>query len=98
MPPLSPKIKKLVIIPECGLGTIPFEALLTKEVKPREVNFSTLPYLINRFNVSYNYSSSLFMQVTKESMAAQKIPLSVFLCAPVTFDSTDHLKPLYGSE
>jgi CHAT domain-containing protein/Tfp pilus assembly protein PilF len=98
MPAVNPKIKKLVIIPEGGLGTVPFEALLAKEVKSKEVNFTTLPYLINKFYISYNYSASLFAQVTKESMAAKAVPLSVFLCAPVTFDSSDHLKPLYGSE
>jgi CHAT domain-containing protein/Tfp pilus assembly protein PilF len=98
MPATSSKVKKLVIIPEGGLGTVPFEALLMKEVKQKEVNFTNLPYMINKFYISYNYSASLFVQVTKESIAAKAIPLSVFLCAPVTFDSSDHLKPLYGSE
>jgi CHAT domain-containing protein/Tfp pilus assembly protein PilF len=98
VPNIASKIKKLVIIPEGGLGTVPFEALLMKEAKDKEVNFTSLPYMINRFYISYNYSASLFVQVTKESIAAKTIPLSVFLCAPVTFDSTEHLKPLYGSE
>jgi CHAT domain-containing protein len=98
VPLFHAKIKKLVIIPEGGLGTIPFEALLTKQVKDKEVNFIGLPYMINKFYISYNYSASLFVQVTKESRAAKDTPLSVFLCAPVTFDSSDHLKPLYGSE
>jgi CHAT domain-containing protein/Tfp pilus assembly protein PilF len=98
LPPVNSKINKLVIIPEGGLGTVPFEALLTKDVKDEEVKFSMLPYMINRFSISYNYSASLFVQVTKESSAAKAIPLSVFLCAPVSFDSSTHLKPLYGSE
>jgi CHAT domain-containing protein/Tfp pilus assembly protein PilF len=98
MPPVSSKIKKLVIIPEGGLGTVPFEALLTKEVKEKEVNFASLPYPIKKFNISYNYSASLFVQVAKESAAIASVPPSVFLCAPVTFDSSDHLKPLFGSE
>ncbi|MFL5728500.1 MAG: CHAT domain-containing protein [Cytophagaceae bacterium] len=98
VPSIPSGIKKLVIIPDGGLGTIPFEALLTKEVKGDSIDFSKLPYMIKRFSISYNYSATLFVQVTKESKLAKDIPLSVFLCAPVTFDSTEHLKPLYGSE
>jgi CHAT domain-containing protein len=98
MPAIDPQIKKLIIIPEGALGTVPFEALLSKDVKGEEVNFSMLPYLINKVAISYNYSASLYTQVYKESMAAAAMPPSIFLCAPITFDSTDHLKPLFGSE
>lgn len=54
------KIKRLVIIPDGNLGMIPFEALLTENYTGKIDNFSKYPYLINKYEITYNYSSSLF--------------------------------------
>ncbi len=91
-------IKKLVIIPEGSLGSMPFEALLVKKVKEENKgDFTKLPYLVNYYSVSYDYSATLFMQAQKESNAYKRKP-SVFLCAPVTFNASLKLAPLLGSE
>jgi len=56
-------ITDLILIPDGELSTIPFEALLTEK---SDVNFldykvyKNLPYLLNRFNISYSYSATLF--------------------------------------
>jgi len=63
--PLSDKIKRLVIIPDANLGMIPFEALLTEEYKGKIDQFTKYPYLIKRFEINYNYSSSLFYKQFK---------------------------------
>ncbi len=55
--------KKLYIIPDYFLSYLPFEALLTKP-HPRRFNgdFSQLPYLINDYEISYQYSGLLLKE------------------------------------
>ncbi len=50
--------KKLIIIPHEELHTIPFEALITKHPKTR--NISSYSYLINDFDITYHYSANLY--------------------------------------
>lgn len=51
---------ELIIIPDGLLNYIPFEALITEEVKSTNpYDFKTLPYLLHKYNISYNYSTSL---------------------------------------
>ena len=52
-------IQKLTIVPDSELGYIPFETLLTEPLASGLISYKTFPYLINRVNVSYAYSSSL---------------------------------------
>ena len=75
---------KLIIIPDGRLGVIPFEALLTKPVKAEAINYSTLPYLINEFAISYNFSATLYQQ-NKAKKELTTNP-SIVLTAPVSFD------------
>jgi CHAT domain-containing protein/Tfp pilus assembly protein PilF len=51
--------EKLIIIPHSVLYKIPFEALLSQQTK--EINITQLDYLIKKFDVSYQYSSTLYM-------------------------------------
>jgi len=55
--------KRLVIIPDGVICNIPFEALLTHNVKHenRKQDYRTLPYLINKSTISYNYCTTLFL-------------------------------------
>lgn len=56
-------IERLIIVPDNVLGHIPFEALLTEEVEQtNKLNYKKLPYLINRFSISYTYSINLLME------------------------------------
>lgn len=54
--------EKLVIIPHSILYKIPFEALLSqKPGKEAQTDFTKLDYLINRFDISYHYSATLYL-------------------------------------
>ena len=62
--PVLAKIRdkeKLVIIPEGELFKIPFGALFTEKSKPDRKDFSKLKYLIKSFDISYHYSTSLYI-------------------------------------
>lgn len=55
-------LKRLIISPDGLLHYIPFEVLLSKEVKPTTINFGNLPYLMNDYVVSYNYTATLWLK------------------------------------
>jgi CHAT domain-containing protein len=75
-------LKKLIIIPDGKLGTIPFEAFLTKKVNPEKDKVSAYPFLIKNCAVVYSYSANLYEQsMQKPSRASGEI----FLCAPIDF-------------
>ena len=58
--PLPENIKKIIIIPDGNLGLIPFEGLLTEKYSGKPEQFNKYPYLIKKYEISYNYSASLF--------------------------------------
>lgn len=62
---------KLVIIPDGALRYLPFEALVSEEktmaVKsgtPAPTNFAELDYLVNRFEISYHHSATMYLNQT----------------------------------
>lgn len=58
--PMDQEIEKLIIIPDGILGTIPFEALLSSDVIRNPEDYSSYPFLIKKYNISYSYSANLF--------------------------------------
>jgi CHAT domain-containing protein len=52
----------LIFIPSDALNFIPFEVLLTKEVKADQTDYSNLPYLMKDYAISYSYSASLLLE------------------------------------
>jgi CHAT domain-containing protein/Tfp pilus assembly protein PilF len=52
------EIENLIMIPDAELSMIPFETLLTEEAGDKD--WSELPYLIKKYNISYSYSANLF--------------------------------------
>ena len=56
--------KRLLIIPDGPLCNIPFSTLLVPGHCDSEIDFGTLPYLLNKHSFSYNYS--LWLSVTPE--------------------------------
>jgi CHAT domain-containing protein len=56
----------------------------------------SMPFLIRRFAVSYEFSAGLLAQKSK-SPTHEALP-SVFLCAPVKFPNKDNLDDLPGTE
>ncbi len=84
---ITSKTKKLIIIPDGRLGTIPFESLTTEKAGSDIIDFGQLEYLIKKVSVSYDYSATLYLQAKKKSDERTDDP-SIFLCAPVEFNST----------
>ncbi|UII33692.1 CHAT domain-containing protein [Fulvivirga ulvae] len=55
-----PEVDHLTIIPDGKLNEVPFEALLIEEAD-EAATFSSLPYLLRKYTVSYNFSASLIV-------------------------------------
>jgi len=79
---LSEYTDKLIIIPDGIIGTIPFEALFTEKFEGEYNAYSSYPFLIKKYQVSYYYSSDLFFRSHKLSLA-QNAPKSWLGLAPV---------------
>ncbi|MGM0567432.1 MAG: CHAT domain-containing protein, partial [Bacteroidota bacterium] len=74
------KNKKLVFIPDGKLGFIPLEILLTQPVRNSgQMNFKTLPYLINEYAISYAYSVTLLLTEHNKTVPGKN---KVFSMAP----------------
>jgi CHAT domain-containing protein/Tfp pilus assembly protein PilF len=81
-------IEKLVIIPHGKLGSVPFDAFLTKKSQNEVINYSELPYLAKKYSISYNFSSTLYFQ--NKSKPRNKTQQGIFLCAPVHFEGENY--------
>jgi CHAT domain-containing protein len=79
---IKSSMKKLIIVPDGKIGTIPFEAFLTKKVDWEKDNLSSYPFLIKKCAVSYSYSANLYEQSKQKSVRKEG---AVFLCAPIDF-------------
>jgi CHAT domain-containing protein len=76
----------LLIIPDGDLYYIPFEALLSgTPAKNERANYSTLPYLIRKYSVSYSYSAGMSLIRRRTNGARMKYSFVGF--APVFSDS-----------
>ncbi|MEJ2506613.1 MAG: CHAT domain-containing protein [Ignavibacteriaceae bacterium] len=60
-------ISKVYIIPDGILNYLPFEILLTQNIKSNNPDFSSLPYLINKYDISYQFSASLLNEMNLHS-------------------------------
>ncbi|MBC8111121.1 MAG: CHAT domain-containing protein, partial [Verrucomicrobia bacterium] len=92
---LPPGIKNLLVIPDGKLGTLPFEALISKKANKNTQDFQLLPYLLRKYAVSYNYSASLAFESFKSQPTSTTKP-SILLVAPVTFG--EQMAELPGTE
>ncbi|MGB0523782.1 MAG: CHAT domain-containing protein [Flammeovirgaceae bacterium] len=78
-------VHKLMVIPDGSLGMIPFEVLLTRDVE-EETPAQDWPYLIKKYAVNYNFSSTLYVQAQEKQAKKEG---GIFLCGPVTFTSSE---------
>jgi CHAT domain-containing protein len=62
-----PNKKELIIIADAELGHLPFETFLTQELTTK-TPYHKLPYLINKYSVSYNYSLALHNENSKQKV------------------------------
>jgi CHAT domain-containing protein len=63
-------IENLIIVTDGELGHLPFETFLTKPAPQKLTDYKALNYLMNKYNISYNYSASLWKDI-KETAKAQ---------------------------
>jgi CHAT domain-containing protein len=54
--------KNLIIISDGKLGHLPFEVFLTQQAPQKLTAYHRLKYLVNDFNISYNYSATLWKE------------------------------------
>jgi len=83
---LPKNIKKLIIVPDGRLGTIPFEVLLTQKIEKIPKNklkefLLDAPYLIQEYDISYLYATSLL----SISLLQKEATNGILLFAPVKF-------------
>jgi CHAT domain-containing protein len=83
---LEKSTEQLIIIPAGRLGTIPFEAILT-DMPKNTADFSSYPYLLNSYEISYYYSSSLLQDQRNDHKTENR----AMLCAPITFELLPNL-------
>ncbi len=94
IPHLPASVKQIVIVPSGRLGTVPFEAL-PLNVKAA-TDFSNADFLVEKYSISYEFSTSLMLQKTKNPV--RQNAASIYLCAPIQFPQKDNLSELPGTE
>lgn len=93
--PLEPYFNssRLLIVPDADLYYLNFESLVTRE---QETDFSDMPYLIRKYNISYLLSTASAIQFKHAQIAARNHKALLF--APVFTDKmkSNSLKGLKG--
>ncbi len=84
---ISNSPKELLIIPDGLLNYIPFEALLTKELKTNQRNFQAFPYLLFSANISYAYSINTLYQIKN-----QQNPTNIYLGIAPSYENANELQ------
>ena len=65
--------ESLVLIPDDVIAHIPFEALLNVEViDTKSKDYSSLSYLLKRYEISYAYSANLLLKQLRQNPASSK--------------------------
>ena len=76
--PIKKELKnKLIIIPDGTINYIPFETLLEEKVDQIS-SYKELPYLIKKHQISYNYSATLYHQLSTQKSELAKENLVAF--------------------
>ena len=63
----EPETEQLIIIPDGLLGYLPFDVLLTEAPAPTRVDYQSLPYLVKKLPISYEYSATLLTSAAAPS-------------------------------
>jgi len=67
------------------LGVLPFEVFLTKDISKQQLDYKEMPYLLNNYAISYNYSASVW----KNNLAARKRENNAKLLACAAYYPSD---------
>jgi len=71
-------IQKLRIVPSGVLYYLPWEALLTQPTDKASKNYSSLPYLLQKYVISYDYSATLMLNKVRQQAQFDKENLLAF--------------------
>lgn len=93
LPSFGSPVHDLVVMPTGRMSVIPYETLLSSKVSESGVSYASLPYLIKKFKIRYEFSAGLLLQKKSTSTSMT----SALLCAPVTFPEKDNLNDLPGT-
>ncbi len=78
---LGKNTKNLIIIPDGLLATLPFEVFHTEKYNTEWTGwsnkeyFSKMPYLVKKYNISYNYSANLFYKSFRKKKKQKDIEI-----------------------
>lgn len=92
---------KLIIIPDGILNYLPFEILTTINIRSfSNVDFSSIPYLINEYEINYHYSVSILLEeIKKINLSYNKNHIdNIIGFAPVHFDINSQNKKIITEE
>ncbi len=89
VPKLPKNIRRLLIIPDGALATIPFEVLSANDEK------NGRRYLLQDYAISYDYSATLHLSRLSGDQSSNKG--EILLMAPVSFEKDRKLSALAGS-
>ena len=64
---LDHSIEDLIIVPHGRLSYIPFDALLSEEVKVDKLDYRSLSYLVKKYDITYSYSAALHFKYFKST-------------------------------
>jgi len=74
-------IDNLIVIPDATISTIPFETLLTDSTNlagfENQQGFGRLPYLIEKYAVSYSYSANLLYRTFRRNAPRGAFPQNI---------------------
>lgn len=59
------EVENLIVVADAVLGHVPFEVFLMKDVQQEKVPYEKMPYLLNEYTISYNYSATLWKENLK---------------------------------
>lgn len=65
--------KDLIIIPHAELAYLSFESLLTDEVSQQKPDMRNYPWLVNSFNISYEYNAAILSSFSEQKRSFNKV-------------------------
>ena len=84
IPDLPSSINELVVLPDGALGTLPFEGFINP--KDESDSYLNTQFIIKDYQVSYDYSATLFNERKSDD---EPIKPEILLVAPITFETNE---------
>lgn len=86
-------VKRVIILRDDILHNFPFEVLFTTLGENIKADFSTLPYLVKRFTISYHYAATLLLYSIDNQPKTKGLVNSFLGIAPINFTQSTQVIP-----